>query len=720
MSEREPMDDQSLIALIDAEARGALGYNGGRLAESRKRALDYYLGNAVGELAPPEIEGRSTVISNETLATVEWMLPQLIRIFTAGDDTVEFTADHPDMEQAAQDATEYVNHVFNRQNPGFMALYSWFKDALLLKNGFLKVYWDSDETQRTERYEGLTQDDLMLLLQRNPDAQIASAEQVPNEETGEPLLTIELAFRKSKSQVRIEPIPPEEMLIRRDTKSLRDASFVAQRRAMTIAELRAMGYSDDLLAGIGSEDANMTSQEAITRRAQNDEQAINPQSFGVQTQDESTRIVHVLEAYIKVDYDGDGFPEWRMIRKAGNMLLCNEEVDGHPFVTLTPIPLPHSMFGLSMADLTREPHRIKTSIMRAMLDNLYLTVNQRFGVVDGQVNLDDLMTSRPGGIVRMKSPGAVVPLVQPQGAQAGYQLLEYMSSYQENITGWTRYSQGTTADSLNHTATGINIITNKSDQRIELIARVFAETGVTDLFRLILKLICQYQQPTEVYMGGSLKQINPTEWRDRLQLQINVGLGTGNKDQIAQHLMSVMQIQREAMQIGVADPQSIYNAATEYAKAIGFKSPEKFFSDPSKQPPAPEQPPQPQPELIKLHQQSQTDQREFSLERWKAEQEYALRWQQLEIDTAIRREELQLKYMQQAAAEAANFNQVYQQTEGLTDADEQPAPDDLGASGDGPGAAGSGDFGQPDLSGGFQPDAGQHQPGMGEQPGSGL
>lgn len=708
---REPMTENELLAFVDAEARQSFGWAGGRLSEARKKAMDYYLGNAVGDLAPPEIEGRSTVVSNETLATVEWMLPQLIRIFTAGDSVVEFTPNNPQDEQAAQDATEYVNYVFQRQNPGFMALYSWFKDALLQKNGFLKVYWDTDETQTKERYQDLDDNELALLLTSSRDAELVDAESTVGAD-GVPRHSITLAFKNTRSQVRIENVPPEEILVSRKARSLAETPFVAHRRPMSVGELKALGYDDDLIDTIGSEDSSIYTQEAITRRSINDEQAWDIGNNV--TLDPSTRIVWVIEAYAKVDFDGDGLPEWRMIRKAGNTILDNIEVDGHPFVTLTPIPLPHQMFGLSMADLTQEPQRIKTSVMRSLLDNLYLTVNQRFGVVDGQANLDDLLTSRPGGVVRVKSPGAVFPLAQPQGAQAGYQLLEYMTTYQENITGWTRYSQGTTADSLNHTATGINIITNKSDQRIELIARVFAETGVTQLFNLILKLICQHQPETQVNLGGQWKAINPAAWRDRFQLVVNVGLGTGNKDQQAQHLMSLMQIQEKAAQIGVVDPTNVYNAAAEYTKAVGFKQPEKFFSDPSKQPP---KQPEPSPDAIKAQNEAQKAQQDAMLAQWKAQQEIQLQREKLEAEIALKREEMLLKYqLQSVQRETAAFAPIYQQAEQMID--DTGAPEANAATGNGAGPAGFGGAGAPVIPGGIPGDAGQDQPPMGGIPGA--
>jgi hypothetical protein len=306
--------------------------------------------------------------------------------------------------------------------------------------------------------------------------------------------------------------------------------------------------------------------------------------------DESQRRVWVTECYMRVDYDGDGIAELRKICRAGNEILENEVVDLIPFVSICPVPEPHKFFGLSIADLAMEGQKTETALLRASLDNLYLEVNGRYFAVENQVNLDDLLSSRPGGVVRIKSQGAVGRLDQGKGNVAeAMSMLEYMKGYNEDSTGWSRQSQGNDPSSLNkpETATKANIVSNKADMRVDLIARNFAE-GFVELFKMMLKLVCQYQnKQVSIKLSGQWVDMDPREWRNQFDVSINVGLGVGNKDQQIAHLMALQNAQVQGMQIGIAKPENIYQSSLEMAKAMGFKSAEKFFTEPDPNNPPP-------------------------------------------------------------------------------------------------------------------------------------
>ena len=191
----------------------------------------------------------------------------------------------------------------------------------------------------------------------------------------------------------------------------------------------------------------------------------------------------------------------------------------------------------------------------------------------------------------MKQPGMAGRLDQAAGnSELGMSMLEYMKGFNEDATGWTRYNSGSDGDSLNATATGVNQITNRADMRLDLIARMFAE-GFRELFRMMLRLTSQYQQKEAVAkLRGEWVPVNPRDWRNGFETQVNVGLGTGSKDQMVAHLMALSQQQQFALQVGTAEPRNIYEAQKELVKALGFKSPDKFFTDPSKAPPRPQQP----------------------------------------------------------------------------------------------------------------------------------
>lgn len=696
------LTDDELKALTDAEMRNSIGYWGGKLAEQRRKAEYYYLGLAKGDLSPPDIDGRSAFVSTDVRNTIESMLPPLIAKFCSGDNVVDFEPTKPGDEDKAQAATDYLNYLFWKKNNGHAVIETWFKDALLQKVGIVKCYWDTRHQEAREEYKGLNDVELSQIIDDEevepiehscyPDEEDQEQRQKAIEQMAQQLQQASIAAQqgdqraladahrmqaqieqimqhppkmlhdiavkrvKTDGKLTIEAVPPEEFLISRKAKSIADAPFVAHRVARTVSELRSMGYKN--LDNISSDDSAATlNAERVERLSYDDEQAyLNVENT---TLDESQRIVWVTECYLKADRDGDGIAELVKVVRAGNEILDEEVVDCAPFVSICPVKLPHKFFGLSIADLAMESQKIKTNIGRASLDNLYLQVNGRYFAVENQVNLDDLLTSRPGGVVRIKQPGAVGRLDQSAGdSGAASMMMEYMQDFLENSTGWSRYSQGTDADSLNKTATGVLTVTNRADMRLDLIARNFAE-GMVDLFRMMLKLVLQNQdKAAQIRLNGNFIDIDPREWRNGFDTNINVGLGTGDKTQQANHLMQVMQIQREAAQIGVATPQGIYEAACEFSKAIGFKNGDKFFSDPSKQPP---KPPQEDPKLeiekakLQFTQQQAQAQQQADVQKFQATNQLEAEKTRLEMQQQQHLNELEAQRKLQESQQAAQL-----------------------------------------------------------------
>ncbi len=653
------MSEQELKAIVSAEIADATAFAGGRLAEERRKALDYYLGEPFGN----EQEGRSQVVSTDVADTVEWILPSLLRIFTAGDEVVRFEPTGPEDEEVARQATEYVNWIFQRDNPGFVIFYTLFKDALLQKNGIAKLWWDEGETAERETYLGKSFEELQLLL---ADPDIEPIEHSAHEETvvvagpdGLPteapvtLHDVTVKRRRRRGRVRIEPVPPEEFLISRRARGIDDAPFVAHRVRRTVSELVAAGYDRELVESLGDDEAPDLTPEAQSRRRL--EEAAGPGSAG--EVDRSRREVWVTECYVAADWDGDGIAERRKVTVAGDgaEILDNEPFEGVPFIAVTPILMPHCFYGLSIADLVMDLQLIKSTILRQILDNLYLSNNGRH-VISDQVNLDDMMTSRPGGIVRLKSgavpsQGHVMPLETPMVAAAAFPVLEYLDGVREGRTGVTRYTQGMDADTLNKTASGINQIMAAAQQRIELIARVFAETGVTDLFRKILRLVGAHQnQPRIIRLRNRWVPMDPRSWNSEMDVSVNVGLGTGNRDQMLGHLNAILGIQAQAIQQqgGVDGPLvtlgNVYNTLAKIVENAGLKPADAYFTQPGAPAPVPapsprQLPPMPDPNLMLLQQQAKLDAARLALAERKAEAEIALDRAKLEAEMALKRDE---------------------------------------------------------------------------------
>lgn len=611
--------------------------------------MQYYYGQPYGN----EVEGRSQVVTTEVKDAVEGILPSLMAIFTTSDEIVRFEAQNPDDEEAAQQATDYVNYKFSRQNNGFLALYCLFKDALLQKNGYVKVYWDDYQHQEKESYSDLNDaefdslvsdeeleliehtesPDEMVIKQRHEQVeqmqqQLAQAQmqmqRVPPQQAmqmqaqlqgmamqiqqlmnlPEPKLH-DAVFRRTHRHkgVCIEPVPPEEILVSRETPNqLSKARFVEHRTLRTLSEIREMGFDvpDGIADYAPNADFNLERVERLkyddALAYRQDDDASNP----------STRRVWLCEAYLKIDYDGDGIAELRKITKVGKTILDNVEFDSLPIIGGTAILMPHKHYGLSIFDLVGDIQLIKSTITRQLLDNAYNANNSRVVVLDGMVNMQDLLTSRPGGVVRAKALGAVQQMNHSLLGQPFYNLLDYFDKVKQNRVGATDFPNAVDPDAINAKATFVDAFKNAAMERIALMARILAETCVKEIFWKILELVSKHQDKPEVIkLRGKWVEVDPREWKNRFNMTVTVGLGTGNKSTELQGAMGILQVQAGLMQGGfgrLVSEKNAYEAARKYAKATFPKDANAMFTDPTTLPP-PE--PQPNPDMLKLQLQHQ-------------------------------------------------------------------------------------------------------------------
>ncbi|BAQ88511.1 portal protein [uncultured Mediterranean phage uvMED] len=612
--------DLKLKNLLGNHIENALGYLGGNLSESRKKSIEYYLGDKLGT----EIDGRSQVVSTDVSDTIESILPNLLRVFTASDKVVRCEPVTAEDVPFAEQATAYLNHVFYKDNDGFQLLYNFFKDALIEKNGFLKIYWDESESVEFETYQNLSKADKDALEDTKDEIEILEEEEIEDEtakeqfeelleqyedqgadvsQVEEPdfiLYNCKIKRTKKTGKIKIESVPPEEFLIDRNAKSIEDADFVSHKVLMSRSDLVAMGYDEDEVNELPASSDDIYNTEDMVRQRDIDEYPVDNY-----TQGQNTKVL-IYESYVKYDYDEDGIAELRKIVSAGDdgsMVLENMPCDNIPFVTVTPIPMPHRFYGRSVSELVEDIQLMKSTVMRQLLDNMYLTNNNRVAVMDGMVNMDDLLTTRPGGVVRTKQPPNQVmqPMTAQPISQQAFPLLSYLDTVREARTGITKSAQGLDADTLNSkTATGVNTLMTQTQMRSELIARIFAETGVKDLFRKIFELMVKYQDRERVVMlNNQYVPVKPTEWKDKFNISIVVGLGTGSKEQQTVMLNSILERQIQAFQLqgGKEMPmvtlKNIYNTLSKVIENAGLKNVESYFVDPDigKQMMPPPQPP---------------------------------------------------------------------------------------------------------------------------------
>ena len=647
---KEKITDEELITRIRSEVTGSLGYMGDTISQQREQAMSYYYGLPFGN----EVDGRSQYVDSTVQDTIEWIKPSLMRVFASGDEMVKFSPHGPEDVEMAKQATDYVNYVFTKDNPGWEILYSWFTDALLSKNGIVKVWWEEYEEEEREEYHNL--DELALVSLISDDGvEVVEHTEIEGEV---PYHDIVIKRKNYNGRIKIENIPPSEFLIARESKNLQDARFVCHRVLKTLSELREM-YPDENLdpedLGGGGENMTAFSSERL-ERYKFDKSAQYWEGWGDAEfgEEEGLRTYWLYESFLRTDYDGDGITELRKICSVGNKILANEEIDRIPFVSITPVKIPHKFFGLSVADLVMDLQLMKSTLMRNLMDNMYNQNFGRYAVLEGQANLDDLLTQRPGGVVRVKSPNAVTPLATPSLEPYTFQMLEYLDGVRESRAGVSRMSQGLNDNALTShtTATAVNAVMSAAQSRVELIARNFAETGVKDLMICIYELLHKHQdRERTIQLRNEWIPVRPDVWRDKTDCTVSVALGNGNKDQQMMHLSQMLSFAGEAMKGGlpIVSMQNMYNLGSSLVKAMGFQNVNDFLTDPSQIPPQEaEQDPGEQAKLLEAQvkqEELKIKAAEVQIKAQKIQQEY----QKLQVDTSLKQQEINLEREQNRA-----------------------------------------------------------------------
>lgn len=636
------MDTGRLKGILESEIDSSIGFIESETTDERKRSLEYYQRHDYGN----EVEGRSQIVTSEVAEAVDGALPQIMRIFTQTKNFVDYVPRTQEDEEGAQQATDYANWVLE-QNNGVILFHNWFKDALLQKVGVVKAFWDTQEDVTEEEYNNLTDDELAMIM-RDDTREIVEKESLEQSVDAGEDITIQVAShnvkvkRKTESgKIVIQNVPPEEFLISKKATTIADAPFVAHRKLMTRSELIAMGFDEDVVSMLPSYDDISFSSEKIARFS-NGEHPHEQDSL-----DDSMQTVEVYECYLKTDFDDDGIAELRRIVYSGSEILYNEPCDYVPFYSICPYPMPHKFFGQSLADRAMDVQLIKSTVTRQMLDNLYLTNNARVGAVEGQVNLDDLLSVTPGGIVRMKQPNAVVPFnIQPVANQA-FPMLEYLDNIQAKRTGVNDMAQGLDPNILqNVTAAAIAASTRASSGKLELIARVFAETGVKELFKGILHLANKYQdKAVTIALRGKYVQLDPRTWSNLYDVSVNVGLGTGDKEEQVANLGFVLNKQEEIIKgYGINNPlvslRKYAKTLNSFIEALGITNSQEYFNEITPELEMalaqPQEPPVDQTAQV-IMQQAQA---QIEIDRQKAMADIELKRMKMEEEMKLKREEM--------------------------------------------------------------------------------
>ena len=630
------MTDDTLLKHLQSnedDAAQYVGHIGGqRLASMREYYREPYPGDE-------ELDGWSQIVTSEVQDTVEWILPELLDVFTSSDQAVAFEPVTPEDVKGAAQATDACNYVFYKQNNGFLTLYTAFKDALISQN--CAVMWRTvKETVRdVQEVQGAPAEVLAMLEEQGYMIEAAT----PIMGAMVPLFNAKVAKKVEKKKVNVEAFPPEQLIIKRGWTSplLHDCPYVARVMPVTLSELKQMGFKVDASDLRASQDVFSESNAEEYRLTRTDGSDTH-EDDNVDSEDDSLATGYLRIEYVLVDYDGDGVAERRLIHRLEGRILSNEETDHVQIATTSPVLNPHRWDGMSIAEAVADIQRLKTDLTRSLVNAANLAVNPRKTVLTDTngnplVNVDDLLDFRIGGIVRQSRADALGMEPTPFNGQAMLPVLSYVDEMAEKRTGVSKQQQGLDSNALrtDRTAAEVMMTANAAKQRVKLIARIFAETLVKPVFQGVLKLLTAGEmEPLAFRLRGEFVHYDPNEWRDQYDMTTNVGLGTGDKQQQIAFFQNLMQIQMGLAQSPfgqvMIQPQNIYNTVAKMVELGGQKNVGDFIGDPQGRP---LQPPGPPPQLAieqaKMQQQGQLKQMDLQ---YKAQADDLQRRQQAELE----------------------------------------------------------------------------------------
>lgn len=624
------MSEDDLSYLLEQQSRLSIGYYDSQLANDQLEAQRYYKGEPFGN----EEDGRSKVISRDVATTVDSIMPDLIKLFLSGDDVVEFEALEEGGEEGARQATDLCNHIFYKDSDGYTVIHDWAKDGLLNRIGVVKVYWEKTSKTEERTFEEQPTEQLMMMEQDGWEPIEAEQDEVSG------LWDVKVSREKDTSRVVIDCVPPEEFFVAPRQQDLQSSEYTATKTLKTISDLIAAGFDRKVVEDIGSsgDDTDPSFDERRTERYEDEDYTFSDSETN--STDPMMRKVWVNDEYVLVDFDGDGIAELRHVTRVGTIILDNQPVDFHPFINFSPIKLSHTIVGKSLADDTMDIQLIKSTLLRQTLDNLYISNNPRIEVPDayvGENTFDDLLTVAPGAPIRTKGVGGLRPVAVPFTAAQSYGMLEYWDTERQSRTGVTNYNQGLNMDSLNDSGVAIELIQNKGMGKIELIARNLGNSmGI--LFQKVLKTAIEYQEgDMSINVRGKWQNIDVSALNPDMRVNIQVGLGSGDKAERIKARMAILQMQQQSMSMGLSDLSKIYSNYDGLTRDMDIGDANKYFVEPQEGQKPP--PPPPDPKVIAMQEKGKIDQANLQLKAKGQEADAQMKMQGNQIDATSKQEQ---------------------------------------------------------------------------------
>jgi hypothetical protein len=579
----KPKSKREIESIVQDAISDAVDFIEGEISDDRIKAQRYY----DGEVDIGHEDGRSKVVATKVRDTIRAVKPSLMRIFLSTAKPVEYTPKGPEDVAAAEQATSFMHHEFTRLN-GYRVLNDAFHDALVKKQGITKAYWLLTPEAEIYTFSDLSDDEYTYLIEDDSvsvlehSVEYSMSMDPMGMEMEMPIHSVKISKVKEKGELRVESVPPEEFFINRDARSLEDAYIVAHRTDMRAGDLIAMGFEKDVILNLDSFDSGseMTEAEVFERRGYDEDFSDED------IQDPAMRNVAVTEAYMRIDADGTGVPVLHKITCGGTSyeLLDYEPCDEIPFAKFEIDPEPHTFYGRSLAEIIIDDQDAATSILRGILDNVAMTNNPRLAVVEGQVDIDDVLNNEIGAVVRMRQPGAVQDLTVPFVAGQTLGALSYLDGLVETKTGVTRASMGLDPDAMQSTTkAAVTATVQAAAGQVEVMVRNLAD-GLRDLFGIMLRLYAKNVDEEQMMrLNGSFVPVDPRVWNTSMDVSINVGLGTGREEEKMMGLNQALQMQTMVYQTygpmnGLVSMTNIRNTLADLLAASGVRNADRYFA----------------------------------------------------------------------------------------------------------------------------------------------
>lgn len=606
--------NEKLRQVLDHEIERSVTWSTSAIRSEQERNLAYYLGLPMGN----EVEGRSQVVSWDVFEVVESALPSFLEPLFGGDNIAEFQPRGPEDERFASQATDYVNYLVTERNDGFMVFYTWLKDALLQKVGIVRPEWIKVDPELTD-YEGLTAEQITMMQMRGKSI-VASSERTIGV-NGMPLPVYDVTVETpNPGKLSIRNVKPVDFIITKDARTPDDAYVIGEMVTYTRSELKEMGYKR--WADVSDYDFSTLTHDPY-------EDDVFDETVTVELEE-----VRLFKGFVRCDCNKDGIAEWREVLVGGGPddILMDDEVEGQDYAVITPIPIPHRVYGMAYADPAAEIQGLKSALTRQYVDSLFIA-NRPDTYVNMQsataTTLEDLLSNRIGKIIRGNGPAntTISPVQTTMVARESLEGIQFVDTMRETRLGITKYNQGLDSESLNKTAMGIGKIMQASEQRLKMTLRIMANTGIKRLYQIILRLVTQHQNVADVIqLRNDWVPFNPSEWSDKMDCKIVVGSTNGERMEEVQMLQLFGQFMQQAVPLGVATKQNFYEFGKKLARAAKLMGADvKLLTDPSTQQP---QQPQPSPEQIKA--QIEMGKAQFEAQEAEKQRQHDLQMKQLE------------------------------------------------------------------------------------------